>query len=73
MEIVTGSVDERWLVGRGEGGDGGMGELKEGVGRELCTVSEGNFWCRNEIGGVTDGMVRGRKFAEGSGSEELGV
>ncbi len=62
VEVVAGSVDERWLVG--EGG-------KEGVGRELCTTTGGNLWCRNEIKGVTDGMVKGRKFEEESKSVEF--
>lgn len=67
-----GSVDERFLVGV-EVSDGDEGEGTEmrrrregGVGRELALPMEGNFWCRNQIVGVTDRVVGGRKFVEGS-------
>ncbi|KAI9872940.1 MAG: hypothetical protein M1830_001039 [Pleopsidium flavum] len=57
IELLTGTVDEKWLVGTKDG---------EGVGRELCEPRGGNFWFANAIKGVTDEVRGGKKFVEGS-------
>lgn len=62
--MLTGTVDERWLIGT-KTGDGREGE---GLGRELCTPSGGNYWFQNAVRGVTDEVKGGKKFVEGSGS-----
>lgn len=68
--VLAGSVDEGWLVGvevvEGEGI-----RREGGVGRELCVPTGGNLWCRNQIVGVTDRVLAGRKLVEGDGSEVM--
>ena len=70
MEICTGTVDERWLVGEeveGEGSEGKVPRREGGLGKELCVPRGGNFWCRNAIVGVTDEVRGGGKmFVEDS-------
>ena len=41
------------------------------VGKVLCQAANGHFWCENAVEGVTDVMA-GRKFVEGSKSQEMG-
>lgn len=55
MEIATGSLDADVLAD------------EEGLG----SASEGHFWCKAQVAGVTD-LEAGRRWREGEGSEEMG-
>ncbi|CAJ2504101.1 Uu.00g114950.m01.CDS01 [Anthostomella pinea] len=61
VDLAVGCVDPELLVGEGEEG--------VGFGFALANMAGANIWCRNEIRGVTDGMVgreRGSRWAERS-------
>ena len=81
IEVMTGSLDEKWLIGdrtarvaseefaeKGRWKSMMDEEDKSGVtklGKELCTPDE-EFWFRNAIIGVTDSNAAGKKMVEGS-------
>lgn len=59
MEIATGSLDADVLA---RGWDGG--------GVVLGRASEGHYWCKGQVAGVTD-LEAGMRWREGEGSEEM--
>ncbi|KAL0937558.1 ribonuclease p complex subunit [Colletotrichum truncatum] len=68
MYLAAGCVDPEFLFGeeRGPEGDEAAGKQRnEGFGRALAGAKT-HVWCANEIAGVTDSMLRGKKIERGS-------
>ncbi|KAL8787802.1 MAG: hypothetical protein Q9213_001989 [Squamulea squamosa] len=76
VEMMIGSIDEKWLIGdRTEKvsseslAEPGVFEkvlaADEGaVGREICTPTGGQMFVRNAVGGATDVRLAGKRFVE---------
>ncbi|KAL8836516.1 MAG: hypothetical protein Q9205_000226 [Flavoplaca limonia] len=76
IEILIGSIDEKWLIGdRTEkvssesltepGNFEKVLNAKEGaLGREICTPMAGQMFMRNAIKGATDMRLGGKRFVE---------
>ncbi|KAI9849307.1 MAG: hypothetical protein M1837_004767 [Sclerophora amabilis] len=62
IEVCTGTVDEKWLLGERES-ESSMARIG-GMGKELATPSHGMNWYQNVIEGVTDGIVGGTRYVE---------
>lgn len=68
LDLYLGTIDEKWLVGeRVEGSErntsyGIQFERTGGVGEELCTPSQFQFYYENVIPGVTDVVQGGHKY-----------
>lgn len=63
LDLAVGCVDPEFLFGEEQ--VPGAGEGSERFGRALAGAST-HMWCANEIAGVTDGMLRGRKIERDS-------
>ncbi|KAJ5112868.1 hypothetical protein N7456_001402 [Penicillium angulare] len=79
LDLYLGTIDEKWLVGdRVEGSETttphGIKVMRtDGVGKELCTPSQFQFYYENAIPGVTDVVQGGHKYLTENvpGTEEL--
>jgi hypothetical protein len=58
FDLFLGTVDERWLVGE----KGQDGRRVGGFGKELSMPSYKQFWCENEIPGITDLLNGGVRY-----------
>lgn len=69
MVLMSGTLDEKWLVGeKVEGTDrktaGGVEcERRGALGREICTPKANMFW-ENAIPGLTDHHLGGKRFLQ---------
>lgn len=76
VEILLGTVDEKWLIGdrtekvssqslTGQGVFEKVLNADEGaIGRDLCTPTGGQMYVRNAIKGATDARLAGKRFVE---------
>ncbi|KAL9582889.1 MAG: hypothetical protein Q9212_003034 [Teloschistes hypoglaucus] len=81
VEILIGTVDEKWLIGDRTEKVSSQSLTKEGafeevlnadegaLGRELCTPTGGQMYVRNAIKGATDTRLVGKRFVEVSQAE----
>ncbi|KZL86359.1 glutathione-dependent formaldehyde-activating enzyme [Colletotrichum incanum] len=67
IDLAVGCIDPEFLFGEerrardGNGGDGTKKSRNEGFGRALAGART-HVWCANEVAGVTDRMLRGKKM-----------
>ena len=78
IEILSGTIDEKWLIGDRTEKVSSESLAEPGVfekvlnadegalGRELCTPTGGQMFARNAIKGATDLKLAGKRFVEGS-------
>lgn len=70
LDLFLGTIDERWLLGaKVEGSErktaqGLVVERRGGLGKELCTPTQYQFYYENAIAGVTDLLEGGQKFLQ---------
>ncbi|KAL3462043.1 Mss4-like protein [Aspergillus heterothallicus] len=57
VDLLLGTIDEKWLIGTGE-----AGEKKGGLGKILCKPSGAQHWVVNAIPGVTDHLQTGTMY-----------
>jgi hypothetical protein len=68
LDLFLGTLDEKWIVGEKipesarETDFGTVVERKDGLGRELGTPTQFQFYCENTIAGVTDILRGGRRY-----------
>jgi hypothetical protein len=68
LDLFLGTIDEDWLVGEkieGSAHDSEFGTIyqrKGGVGKEIGTPNQFQFYCENAIKGVTDVLRGGKMF-----------
>ncbi|WYZ39286.1 hypothetical protein EsH8_III_001200 [Colletotrichum jinshuiense] len=63
LDLAVGCIDPEFVFGeeRVPGGEGAGRKRYEGFGRALAGATT-HLWCANEIAGVTDRMLRGKKM-----------
>jgi len=66
IDLLLGTVDERWLVGE----KGHDGRRIGGFGKELATPNDNQIWCENEIPGCTDLLHGGLRYLKGHDNGE---
>ncbi|KEF63106.1 uncharacterized protein A1O9_01082 [Exophiala aquamarina CBS 119918] len=70
LDLFLGTIDETWLLGaKVEGSEretaqGIVVERVGGLGKELCTPNQYQFYYANAISGVTDLLEGGQKFLQ---------
>ncbi|KAH8810838.1 Mss4-like protein [Xylogone sp. PMI_703] len=72
LDLYLGTIDERWLVGAKVAGSeketefGTAVERRGGIGKQLATPNQFQFWYENAIKGVTDILEGGQKYLKES-------
>lgn len=62
VELLLGSLDEDFLF---------RGDVGQSIGKVLSRFTNGHFWCKNAVKGVTDVVTEGNLHERGSDSEVI--